>query len=70
MGVICTFSLAFDSTLINFVLVFGNKLSRNQGKWGLFYGNFILASAIFMIERLKAFRGFAPGSWQARAKDH
>ena len=70
LGVICTFSCAFDCTLVNFVLVFGKRFPCNRGKWGLFYGDFIRDSAIFMTEILKVFRGFAPASWQARPKDH
>ena len=37
LRVTCTFSWTFDCTLINFVLVFGNKFSCNQGKWGYFW---------------------------------
>ena len=70
LGVMCTFSWAFDYTLINFVLIFGNKFSCNLAKWRLFYGDIILVSAIFVTEILKASRWFFPASSQARFKDH
>ena len=70
LGVMCTFSWAFDYTLINFVLIFGNKFSCNLAKWRLFYGDIILVSAIFVTEILKASRGFFPASFQARFKEH
>ena len=68
LRVICTFSWAFDCTLINFVVVFGNRFFCNQEKWR-FFGDFIPVSAIFVTEILKASRGFAPASWPGRAKD-
>ena len=68
LRVICTFSWAFDCTLINFVVVFGNRFSSNQEKWR-FFGDFIPVSAIFVTEILKTSRGFAPASWPGRAKD-
>ena len=37
LRVICTFSWAFDCTLINFVLVFGNNVSCNQVKLEYFW---------------------------------
>ena len=70
LGVIYTFSWAFDYTLDNFVLVFGKKFSFNRGKWGLFYGDFIPVLAIFVTEMLKTSKGFASTSLKVRPKDH
>ena len=47
-------------TLIYCVLIFGKKISSNQGKEALFYGNFMLISIIYVTKILRDFSGFAP----------
>ena len=43
-----------------FALIFGKKISSNQGKWTLFYGGFMLVLIICVTKVLMDFRGFAP----------
>ena len=70
LRVICTFSWGFDCTLINFVLVFGNSFSCNQGKWGYFWW-FYTPFSYFCDWNTKSFhRDFASASWQATPKGH
>ena len=60
MSALHTTFLTVSIYLIYFALIFGKKISNNQEKWALFYGDFILVSIIFVIKILWDFRGFAP----------
>ena len=70
LRVTCTFSWAFGCTLINFVLVFGNKFSCNQGKWGYFWWFYTSFSYFRNWNTESFYRGLAPAICQARPKGH
>ena len=70
LRVTCTFSWASDCTLINFVLVFGNKFSCNQGEWGYFWWFYTSFSYFRSWNTESFYRGLAPEICQARPKSH